>query len=126
MSVLVDSSIWIDYFRGTLRDQGKLDYLIDEGSLCINDLILAELLPSLMIRRESRLISLLKEIENLPLVIHWNEIIEDQATCLQKGVNGVGIPDLIIAQNARHHAASIYTFDKHFLRIAAHVKIKLF
>jgi predicted nucleic acid-binding protein len=125
MSVLVDSSVWIDYFRGSLRDEGKLEYLIDEGWISTNDLILAELLPSLMIQKESRLVALLQEIHHLPLTTNWKELVEDQVTCLRKGINGVGIPDLMIAQNARHHEALIYTHDKHFLRMAAPLKIKL-
>jgi predicted nucleic acid-binding protein len=42
MSVLVDTSIWIEYFR-TGNNSDKLDFLIDENLIVINDLILAEL-----------------------------------------------------------------------------------
>ncbi len=42
MSVLVDSSVWIDYFRGTGEE---LDYLIEEAVVATNELILAELVP---------------------------------------------------------------------------------
>jgi hypothetical protein len=44
MSVLVDSSIWIDYFRNTGKADA-LDVLIDENLVVVNDLILAELIP---------------------------------------------------------------------------------
>ena len=44
MGVLVDTSIWIDYFRD--GDNSKdLDYLIDENLIVTNDIMLAELSP---------------------------------------------------------------------------------
>ena len=42
MNILVDSSIWIDYFRSGLHS-GKLDRYIDQNQICTNDLILAEI-----------------------------------------------------------------------------------
>ena len=38
--VLVDSSVWIDYFRGTGIDD-RLDGLMEEGQIVTNDLVLA-------------------------------------------------------------------------------------
>ena len=43
MSVLVDTSIWIDYFRGG-SNSAQVDFLIDENLLVTNDLILTELI----------------------------------------------------------------------------------
>ncbi len=43
--ILVDSSTWIDYFRGVSTAQtSKLDRLLDSEPLAIGDLILAEVL----------------------------------------------------------------------------------
>ena len=43
--ILVDSSTWIDYFRGVSSAQtSKLDRLLDSEPLAIGDLILAEVL----------------------------------------------------------------------------------
>ena len=44
MSILVDSSIWIDYFKGG-NGSLELDSLIDENLVVTNDLILTELIP---------------------------------------------------------------------------------
>lgn len=46
MEVLVDTSIWIDYFRGGGHSK-DLDFLIDENLMTTNDIILTELLPHL-------------------------------------------------------------------------------
>ncbi len=43
--ILVDSSVWIDYFKGTITTQTeKLDGLLGHEPLAIGDLILAEVL----------------------------------------------------------------------------------
>jgi len=70
MSVLVDTSIWIEYFRSGNSFE-KLDFLIDENLIVINDLILAELVPSLRIRNQQIIVKLLNNISKLELSIHW-------------------------------------------------------
>ena len=43
--ILVDSSVWIDYFRGTITPQtDKLDALLSQDIIAIGDLILTEVL----------------------------------------------------------------------------------
>ena len=113
MPVLVDTSIWIDYFRGG-NDAIEMDFLIDENLLVTNDLILAELIPFLRVRNEKRLVNLLQNIDKLELFINWDEIIDYQYRCLRNGLNGVGIPDLLIVQNAKQNNCKIYTLDSHF------------
>jgi predicted nucleic acid-binding protein len=113
MSVLVDTSVWVDYFRSG-QDSENLDFLIDENLIVINDLILAELVPFLEIRNQRKLISLLRHIYKLPLNIDWDQLIEFQTKCLRNGVNGIGIPDLMVAQNAKQNLCEIYSIDNHF------------
>jgi len=113
VQVLVDTSVWIDYFRGG-GDSKSLDLLIDENIIVTNEIILAELLPYLKIKKQKKVIELLHEINKTPLEINWKEIIDFQVRCLEGGANGIGIPDLIIAQNARQNRNKIYSLDKHF------------
>ena len=113
MSVLVDTSIWIEYFRSGNHSE-KLDFLIDKNLIVINDLILAELVPSLKVHNQEKIIQLLYEINRLELSINWIQIIEFQFKCLKNGLNGVGIPDLILAQNAKQNGFEIYSLDSHF------------
>lgn len=113
MSVLVDTSIWVDYLRfGNFSE--KLDFFIDENLIVTNDLILAELVPFLRVRNQKKLISLLRNIRRLDLFIDWNQIVDYQYKCLKNGINGVGIPDLIIAQNAIQNDCEIFSQDNHF------------
>jgi len=113
MSVLVDTSIWIEYFRSGNSSE-KLDFLIDENLIVINDLILAELVPSLRVRNQQKLVKLLNNINKLELSIHWSQIIEFQFKCLKNGLNRISIPDLIIIQNAKQNQCEIYSLDNHF------------
>ena len=124
MEVLVDTSIWIDYFRG--GDGSKdLGFLIDENLIVINDLILAELIPYLKIKRQTKVIKLLHEVSQIPLAIQWEEIIEFQVKCLKAGANGVGIPDLIIAQNAKQYGCKVFSLDRHFRFLNRILKVGL-
>lgn len=79
-----------------------------------NDLILAELVPFLKDRNQKKLIFLMQNINRLDLSIDWNQIIDYQYKCLKNGINGVGIPDLIIAQNAIQNHCKIFSQDNHF------------
>lgn len=100
MEVLVDTSAWIDYFRAG-NNSAELDDLIDENIIATNDLILAELIPFLKLKRQAKVVKLLSEIKRLPLQIDWDDISNTQLKCLKSGSNGIGIPDLINAQNGK-------------------------
>jgi len=70
MQVLVDSSIWIDYLR-TNEPSPQLDILIDENLIVTNDIILAELIPFMKIKKQCELIELLEGINRNALSINW-------------------------------------------------------
>lgn len=125
MSVLVDSSSWIDYFRNS-GCADTLDLLIEENRVATNELILAELIPPLEFRRAKTLISLLREIRRQPMDIYWDEIVLMQTTCVRNGINGVGIPDLLIAQNAIQGSMKVFTKDKHFPLMARHIHLDMY
>jgi predicted nucleic acid-binding protein len=125
MSILVDSSVWIDYFR----DTGKadvLELLIEENLVVTNELILTELIPHLSMCKEHGLISLLREIKRQPMSVDWNEIIKIQTDCLRNGFNGIGIPDLMIAQNAIQGELKLLSNDRHFTLLEKHTSLELF
>ena len=124
MKVLVDSSVWVGYFRGT-ADLPTVDWLLEEGLVVTNDLILAELTPPLLVRGERKLVGLLHEIERIPLTIDWDEIVRMQVLCLRNGINKVGIPDLIIAQQSIQHELALFSLDKHFQLLSKYVPLNL-
>ena len=111
--VLVDSSVWIEYFKGN-KIALPVNYLIDTNNLCINEIILAELIPSINQKKENDLRELLLTITKIPLKINWNQIISMQTLNLKNGINKVGIADLIIVQNVINNDIELYAIDKHF------------
>ena len=121
---MVDTSIWIDYFR-TGDNSPDLDLLIDENLVVTNDIILAELIPYLKIKKQIKVINLLYEINRIPMQISWEEIIVFQVECLKSGASGVGIPDLIIAQNAKINNCKVYSLDKHFRLLNSDCKCRV-
>ncbi len=114
MKILIDSSVWIEYFRGTGKDSDILSSLIDEDIICTNNLILTEIIPFLSHSKNFELIDLLNEVPNTPLNINWNNIINYQTICLKNGINKVGIPDLIILDNVIQNDLTLFSHDKHF------------
>ncbi|AAS10694.1 MULTISPECIES: PIN domain-containing protein [Treponema] len=122
--VLVDTSVWIEYFRG--NEQVKnLNDLIDSNTLAINDLILTELLPFIIQKKENKLKKLLLNLDRIKMNIDWNGLIQMQTLNLQNGINKVGIPDLIIAQNAIQTNLHLYSLDKHFKLMSSLFGLKL-
>lgn len=125
MSVLVDSSVWIEYFRNS-KYPTELDFLISENLIVTNDLILAELIPYMHIQKQTRLINLMQEIDRVPLNINWPDIITMQVACIKNGINGVGIPDLIIVQHAIQNNYVLLAEDRHFKLISRYVPLILY
>ena len=124
MNILVDSSIWVAYFRSGSNSK-QLELYIDQNLICTNDLILAELVPFLKIKKQFRVMKLLFEITKIPLDINWQNVIDYQTKCLQNGINKVGIPDLIILDNAIQNDLALFTLDKHFTLINTYVDFEM-
>ena len=122
--ILIDTSVWIAYFRGDDRAKILNDY-IDSNRISTNDIILSELLPSILFQEKHELADILKTIHTLPLEINWEEIRRYQLNNMLKGINKVGIPDIIILQNAITNDAELLTRDKHFRLMANHINCKV-
>jgi predicted nucleic acid-binding protein len=122
-NILIDSSVWIEYFRS--GKPAKLDRIIEEDLVCINELILTELAPSLMLKKETEILEGLNAIEIIPLNIDWDIIRDYQLMNLQNGINNVGIPDLIILQQVIEQKMSLFSFDKHFKLMQKHLHFEL-
>ena len=124
MNVLVETSTWIDYLRAGTQNQ-IINNLIDDNRILTNELILTELIPTLTIQKQSKFIALLYLLPVQPISIDWNEIRSMQTICLKNGFNDIGIPDLIIAQNAIQNDTPLYTLDKHFHSLTEITSLKL-
>jgi len=123
--LLIDSSVWISYFKDK-NAHPILDELIRNNQICSNNLILAELIPFLKIKKEDGIIELLLDINNIPLTINWELIMNLQLQNIKKGINKVGIPDLIILDNVMSNNLILFTENKHFILMKKYLNFDLF
>lgn len=92
--ILVDSSVWMDYFKGGEKSF-YLEILLRRNLIQINDVVLAEITPPLILRKQNTLVEILDSIKSKPLEVYWPGIIDLQILNLKNGINKIGIPDLI-------------------------------
>ena len=123
--ILIDSSVWIEYFKGSERTK-MLDLFIELNIAATNNLILTELLPFLRLNNEKELFSLLSILPRIELDIFWEGIREIQKLNLKKGANNVGIPDLIIAQQCVDKNLELWSFDKQFKLMSEYLELKIY
>ena len=106
MNYLVDTSAWIEYFKGN-PNYLFIKELIDINAICTNEVILTELLPSIIHRNEHNLAKLLNYVKKYTLSIDWQEIRDIQLLNIKHGNNNIGISDIIIAQNCIQNGLKI-------------------
>ena len=111
--ILVDSSIWIDYFRDK-HYYSVLDDLIANNQVCVNDVILAELLPFLYHKGPQEVADALLALPKVDLRVDWAALIHFQTANLLRGIHRVGIPDLMIVQSVLDHHLLLFAADTHF------------
>ncbi|GHU07139.1 twitching motility protein PilT [Spirochaetia bacterium] len=124
-NVLIDSSAWIEYFRGNKAYQ-FIKMLIYNNMTCTNDLILTELLPSIRHKKEKHLEELLNSITKYEVKINWQELQDFQLLNFKHGYNNIGVTDLIIMQNCLQNNLNIIAEDKHFKEMAEYLPLKMF
>ncbi len=125
--VLIDSSVWIEYFRDSnSKVSSEVDKLIDIGNIFTNELILTEIIPYLKVKKQTQLIHILESLECFNMSIDWKQIIEFQVINLKNGINKIGIPDLLILQNSIQNQCSLFTLDKHIKSMSKVHKIDLY
>ena len=125
MNNIIDSSAWIEYFRGNEKYHFIRD-LIYNNAICTNDIILAELLPSIIHRKETNLAELLDSVTKYTLSIDWQEIRNIQILNLKHGNNNMGISDIIIVQNCIQNNLRLVSNDKHFTAMAKYMPLELY
>ncbi|WP_394993148.1 PIN domain-containing protein [Emticicia sp.] len=122
--ILVDSSVWIGYLRSG-ENAEILQTLVNLDLVCTNEIILSELIPALQHRKQTTLIESLEALPCIPHTIFWEGIRALQLLNLQYGINKVGLPDLMIAQQCITNNIELCSLDKHFQLMATHTSLKL-
>lgn len=127
--ILVDSSVWIDYFRGTITAQtGKLDKLLGREPLAIGDLILAEVLQGFESKRDFD--HALEMLTSLAVVELGGRNIAIQAARNFRALRRLGVTvrktiDTIIATRCIESGFDLLHDDRDFDVFAQHLGLRV-
>ena len=127
--IVVDSSVWIDYFNRHASPQvEKLKaFFSDETALAITPLVLMEVLSGF--RSQSEFEKALDFMVELPILQTGPSIHVNAARLYrnlrQKGITVNSHGDCLIAQACIENGAELLANDADFERIARHTKLKL-
>jgi hypothetical protein len=107
--------VWIEYFKGT-KTFLFINELILNNNICINDLILTEILPSIIHKKEFALVDLLKSIKKYEINISWEELQHFQSLNIKNGLH--------IVQNCIQNNCKLLSCDKQFITMSKYLDLK--
>ncbi|MBI3598057.1 MAG: PIN domain nuclease [Nitrospirae bacterium] len=129
--ILVDTSVWIHFFRATPSlFRTKLHQLIEqENDLCLTAIHLTEILQG--IKSESEFERTLHDLLAFPILLLGNRTTHIHAAriyrdCRQQGKTVRNTVDCLIAAVAIENDFTLFHNDKDFDAIAACTRLKLF
>jgi predicted nucleic acid-binding protein len=116
--VLVDTSVWIEFFRKKEPHFSTVSELMEADAICCTGIIYAELLQGAKTEKE---LATIKEFAHVFDFIAetdalWEKAGELSFNLRKKGI-AAGLSDCYIAVAAQSANASLLTLDKHFSAI---------
>ena len=127
--ILVDSSVWIDYFKGTVTAQTeKLDRLLGHQPLAIGDLILTEVLQGFAADRDFN--EARKMLTSLMVVELGGQEIAIQAARNFRTLRSLGVTirktiDTVIATRCIESGYDLLHHDRDFDPFARHLGLRV-
>jgi predicted nucleic acid-binding protein len=127
--ILVDSSVWIDYFRGTVARQTEiLDGLLGQQPLAIGDLILTEVLQGFDNQRDFN--EARKMLTSLKVVELGGRQIAIQAAINFRALRRLGVTvrktiDTVIATRCIESGYELLHNDRDFDPFAEHLGLRV-
>lgn len=126
--VLIDTSVWIDYFKG--RDNSfseRVDEILTYSDIFVPKVVIAELMQGAVSEKE---ISVIEEFIGAFNVIDQKEDTWPKAGRLsfsmkRKGIT-VNLVDCYIAVLANENSCAIFSLDEHFKSIKKFLRVELF
>lgn len=126
--ILVDSSVWIDYFRGIVTPQtGRLDALLGSEPLLVGDLVLAEVLQGFTSDRDFNQARRL--LTSLEVVDLGGQEIAIQAArnfraLRRRGVTARKTIDTLIATRCIENGLALLYSDRDFAPFVEHLGLR--
>jgi predicted nucleic acid-binding protein len=127
--ILVDSSVWIDYFKGAITPQTqKLDELLGYEPLAIGDLILSEVLQGFTLERDFN--HARKMLTSLQVVELGGQEIAIQAARNFRALRVLGVTvrktiDTVIATRCIECGYDLLHSDRDFDPFALHLGLRV-
>ena len=128
--ILVDTSVWIDYFNGVENKQTEsLDHLLSEQTVLMGDIILTEILQGFDRDKDFKLAK--QALDPLDCVhLGGKELAIKAATHFRvlrsKGVTIRKTVDMLIASWCIEQEIELLHNDKDFYRIAAELPLQIY
>lgn len=126
--ILVDSSVWIDYFRGTLTAEAeKLDSLLGSEPIAIGDLILTEVLQGFV--SDAEFDQARRLLTSLVVVDMVGRDIAIQAAVNYRALRAIGVTvrktiDTVIATRCIQSRLSLLYSDRDFDPFVQHLGLQ--
>jgi predicted nucleic acid-binding protein len=125
--VLVDTSVWIEFFRKKEPWFSAVSGLMDEKRICCSGIILAELLQGAKSDKE---LEILRDFRHVFEFIEestdlWQAAGELSHTLQRKG-KSIGLSDCYLAVSAREYKLKLLSLDKHFAVMRGAAGIELY
>ncbi len=125
--ILIDTSVWIDYFRGTTASVAeKVDRILDEDEIFIPKMVIAELTQGALSAKE------ITVIDGFMEAFHIIDRSDDTwakagrlAYDLKRKGKSVALSDCYLAVIAEAHRCGIFTLNRHFREIKNCLNISL-
>jgi predicted nucleic acid-binding protein len=117
---LVDTSVFINFFRG--EDDTELDLLIREDRVVVSQIVLLEIIKGVTKVEAKKVLNLLEGLEvfeDFPPAVACQELL---AKAKHLGLQG-GIPDLLILADCYVNQIKLYSLDIKLIRLAKALKI---
>lgn len=117
--VIIDTSIWIPYFRRSDAEEKKqVDSLLEDGRALLTGIILSEILQGTRNEKEFNLIcSLMSALPFCQTAFDtWVRAGRISGTLRRRGLV-IPLSDSLIAAQAMENDCLIYTHDPHFQKI---------
>ena len=115
--ILVDTSIWIEFFRGNEPYFTKLKDIIESSDVLAHEVVFAELLQGCKNKNELNFI--LEYWESLSNIVSNGSFIQAGKHSFEDKYldKGLGIIDSILINEARQKNLKIWTLDKRLLKL---------
>lgn len=126
--ILIDTSVWITFFRGRSKEVvEEVASLLRKGQVVVTGIVLIELLQGALNEKElDNIVTLLEPVERIdPTPSQWEEAGRFSYRLRKKGITTSTV-DALLALLAIEYDCRLFTEDKHFEVIAQQTDLRLY